>query len=408
MVSRVHILDSIMGSGKSSAAFRYMREHPDRRFLYITPYLSEVDRACETCDLSQADGESGTKYSELKQHMRLGKNVAATHALFYLLDESIFDIIKNEGYSLIVDESVEVVEQVPISSKDVQILLDRFVTVEDGGLLKWREEEIDYFGKFSQYKDLITTKDVIRRDTALVSVLNPDVLRVFNEVIFMTYLFDGQYLKAYLDNYGFEYDHIGVENKDNIYMFANKPMPPPAKDYRSLIHILSNKKLNELGDDEFAMSKSWFDRRSYNDSDVKKLRNNMYNYFRNICGSNSNNSIWTTYKDHRDLLIKGDGRFRNCFIPMNLRATNAYSECTNIAYMLNLFPNPNLTKFFDSQDDGDEICLDRDQYALSSMLQFLWRSAIRNDKPVNLYIPSARMRNLLIDWMNSNSGGVCA
>lgn len=38
-----------MGSGKSSSAITYMNEHPDERFIYITPYLEEATRIAEAC-----------------------------------------------------------------------------------------------------------------------------------------------------------------------------------------------------------------------------------------------------------------------------------------------------------------------------------------------------------------------
>lgn len=34
------------------------------------------------------------------------------------------------------------------------------------------------------------------------------------------------------------------------------------------------------------------------------------------------------------------------------------------------------------------------------MVQFIWRSRIRNNEPIHVYIPSARMRNLFIRWLN--------
>jgi hypothetical protein len=50
---------------------------------------------------------------------------------------------------------------------------------------------------------------------------------------------------------------------------------------------------------------------------------------------------------------------------------------------------------------------DQDMWALSEMLQMLFRSAIRGDKEkgddsrhIKLYIPSQRMRNLLESWLN--------
>ena len=71
--------------------------------------------------------------------------------------------------------------------------------------------------------------------------------------------------------------------------------------------------------------------------------------------------------------------------------------------MVNRFADPNVMKFFASR--GIEI--DQDAFALSEMLQWIWRSAIRDDRPINLYVPSSRMRELLIDWIeNTKQGGL--
>ena len=45
----VKICDAIMGSGKSSAAIKYMNDHPDEKFIYITPYLGEAERIKKGC-----------------------------------------------------------------------------------------------------------------------------------------------------------------------------------------------------------------------------------------------------------------------------------------------------------------------------------------------------------------------
>ena len=37
------------------------------------------------------------------------------------------------------------------------------------------------------------------------------------------------------------------------------------------------------------------------------------------------------------------------------------------------------------------------------MLQFIWRSAIRNGEEIWVYIPSIRMRSLLKKWIQENS-----
>ena len=39
-------------------------------------------------------------------------------------------------------------------------------------------------------------------------------------------------------------------------------------------------------------------------------------------------------------------------------------------------------------------------HSLGEMLQFLYRGCIREDKKMNIYIPSSRMRNLLFRWLD--------
>ena len=45
----VKVCDAIMGTGKSSAAITYINEHPEYRFIYITPYLEEAARIKKNC-----------------------------------------------------------------------------------------------------------------------------------------------------------------------------------------------------------------------------------------------------------------------------------------------------------------------------------------------------------------------
>ena len=43
--------------------------------------------------------------------------------------------------------------------------------------------------------------------------------------------------------------------------------------------------------------------------------------------------------------------------------------------------------------------IDQDTFALAEILQWIWRSAIRNGEPINLCILSPRMRELFLDWL---------
>ena len=66
---------------------------------------------------------------------------------------------------------------------------------------------------------------------------------------------------------------------------------------------------------------------------------------------------------------------------------------------MNRYMNPIVKNFFLQHG----VAVDEDGYALSEMLQFIWRSAIRNGEEIWVYIPSIRMRNLLKQWIEENS-----
>ena len=52
-------------------------------------------------------------------------------------------------------------------------------------------------------------------------------------------------------------------------------------------------------------------------------------------------------------------------------------------------------------DQGIEVR--EDKYALSEMIQWIWRSAIRDGKEIWIYVPSKRMRELLEGWLKELS-----
>lgn len=396
----VTVVDARMGRGKTTAAIRYMNENKDsRRFIFITPYLSEVDRICETCDFEQPESDTLTKTAILKHYLLAKKNIATTHALFYLMNEEMLEIARRNNYSLIIDEAVCTIERINITSKDFDLVATCLTTEHDGGWLDWKDRE--YTGKLSDYKEIADSGGLLRLDSSLISVMNPSILYNFEEVIMLTYLFEGQYQKAYFDFFEVPYKIVGIIEDGHGFKFSDKPDAPPPMDIRNLVNIVDSYKLNKIGNDKYALSKSWYMTRKYDHEDLQSLRRHLHSFYRksNECGGSSR--IWTSFKQTKDKLIAANGRYRPNFIPMNIRATNEYREATNVAYLVNRFCDPNIIKFFATRG----IRVDNDAFALSEMIQFIWRSAIRDNKPINLYIPSKRMRTLLINWLDDISQG---
>ena len=87
------------------------------------------------------------------------------------------------------------------------------------------------------------------------------------------------------------------------------------------------------------------------------------------------------------------------FLDLSARATNSYRQKTAIAYLINRYPNIFYVAFFNKR--GDTI--NKDLYALGDLIQWIWRSAVRDGKPIKLYLPSERMRIIFNDFLNNDN-----
>lgn len=402
---KVHVVDMIMGSGKSSAAINYMNANPDKRFLYITPFLSEVVRVKESCpalEFAQPDASNGgSKLRDIKKLLARGENIVSTHALFRLFTNEIVDICRAMNYTLIMDEVADVVEPYTISEDDIDIILRDLAYVDpEDNLLRWRDDKVEYQGEYDDIKSKIDMHSLAMygEKNVVLWLMPVHSFNAFKEVYILTYLFSGQIQRYYYDYFKLPYDYLYVRG-DSLeeYEFTDEPQEQKIKyDYKNLIHICDNEKLNSIGDMETDLSKNWFMRNKANKVVLPQLKKNIYNFFHNIQKSPTDNNIWTTFKDYKRALA-GKGYARG-FLPSNSRATNAYKDRTCVAYCLNKYIHSMIKMFFISKG----IQTDDDTYATSEMLQFIWRSAVREGNEIWVYVPSARMRKLLTTWIENN------
>lgn len=191
------------------------------------------------------------------------------------------------------------------------------------------------------------------------------------------------------DNWKTYRNNISVYNFDQNRIIKNQLLAND-KEFISkipLIHVVKNEKLNSIGNNRYDLSQKWF-YDDHNKESLKRLSQNTTNYFRNVCKAKSSECLWTTY-DEFTPLITGKG-FRKGFISLN--NTEVKTNGIYLAFLCNLFYK---------QSNGIDV--DEDGYALSEMLQFIWRSAIRDGKEIWCYIPSVRMRILFIEWIDKNS-----
>ena len=82
------------------------------------------------------------------------------------------------------------------------------------------------------------------------------------------------------------------------------------------------------------------------------------------------------------------------WVPNTTRGTNNYSHCSHAVYLYEQNANPVLLQWL-----GANTRAFRDAYALSEMIQWIWRTQIRNGEPVCVYMPSKKMRVIVGRWL---------
>jgi hypothetical protein len=118
----IHVLDSLMGMGKSTALINMIRVEsiasiidqqakvPTKRWLVIVPTLAEVDRYVDALSTFGAPFEMpndtfhNRKMLHLLRMVEEGRNIVATHALFNQLSRQVYKAIEALDYTLVIDE----------------------------------------------------------------------------------------------------------------------------------------------------------------------------------------------------------------------------------------------------------------------------------------------------------------
>lgn len=418
----VKVIDAICGAGKTSYAIQYMNEHKDKLFIYVTPFLTEVKRIKEQTIQEFfepiAKSGKGKKINHVKSLVEEAVNIVMTHELFARLDEETLFNIKKEGYVLIMDEVANVLDTVSdIDKDDIRVMRDsNLIKIEEDGQITWLDPL--YQGKkFNDIKILSLKKNLFLHNNSIIFWTMPvSNFNSFKDVYILTYLFDGQIQKYYYEMKGIQYEKYSVRRNEEMkyeLIKYDKTLEPRDligsllniyEDYQSSTGRKSSMNSNYLSkknNPEKALSKSWYDRADV--KQIEQLKKNLVSIFRTQKAVSNDELFWTSFKGHAEALKnaecklnKKDDRSKDNFVPFNTRATNDYADRTATAFLLNRFMNPNENQFFSYR--GIEV--DEELLAVSDLIQFLFRGCIRNNKPMYCYIPSARMRRLLNEWIN--------
>ena len=408
----ITVIDSPCGAGKTTWAIKYMNDTSNRfnkKFIFITPFLEEITRikaglnekGCEPSYTST----SKTKRESFKELIQQARPViVTTHATFLGMTNDIIELIKEQNYTLILDETLDVITITDLHTFDVVSFTANKIAELDANT--GRIIHTDYSNNndeapnirksyYRDQKDVIESDRLYHRDYGnggmVFNVFPPEVFKAFNDVYILTYMFDCQIMYCYFNMFSIKYEIksvVGGELTEYTRLALDK----------DLITICHNEKGNRLGKDDTQLSKTWY--KSATKKQFNKLKEAMkYALTRKYGKPKSAKEImWTCFQDYKQYLYVKDipkGRFIAC----NIKATNKYADSVYVAYLINRYMNPMLKQFIESFG----TIVNDDCWAASELVQFICRSAIRDGKHIILYLPSERMRVILRDYLKTYS-----
>lgn len=399
MDHQITVVDSLMGSGKTSWAIQYINENPDENILYIAPYLEEAERVGKSAkrEFKYPKNKGEGKLGNIRDLLTAQEDIASTHALFMMFDDGCKEAVRQGEYTLFLDETINAVEPYNLAHKDdIDYLLEKgSIKIDRDGFIEWTDSDKDT--RFNPIKVLAQNHSLFYVNQKLLMWrYPPEIFKLFKKVYILTYLFPASILNYYFKFCNIKYETKSIRSVDGKCELCDYFVPDKGC-YREKIKIYKGSDLNDSFEQKpSALSATWFKNKD-NGWKIKKLKNNTYNFFTNKTDAKSENIMWTTFKAYEHKL-KGKG-YAKKFVSCNCRATNDYSAARYLAYCLNVYPNVGVTQFFYK----NKIDIDQDLYALSEMIQWIWRSNIRTGGSITVYVPSKRMRKLLEDWLKNKS-----
>lgn len=430
------VIDSAMGSYKSQTMIKSLNDvtYP---VIVICELGTEIDRYATGVDhlvhvTKEAEAKGITCLEVLEDCLKDGLSVVTSHTLLQKWPRIFSQYITMHGYHLAMDEVLNgIFCPVSISNDDLQTFLDE-------GRIKTVPKEENPYGlvytdklNFSKYQDfvrIVDTKDTYvfnhgtDEDPSYQAISTPrkELFKSFKTITVCTYQYEGSILAAFFKLIGIPVMFQSV-NEGKFVPYIDTT----GESYKDKIHIYKGKH-NQIGA-RGSLSKTWAlggstPKETLRKDRAHKLKCSLRNIFlgwQKVYGCSKETFLYTWHigdkGELRDDLHHGNYADKNSnadyiksndrakylnenqvtFLASNTRGTNLFSDKLFVAYLPNIHPQPFINNFLSKHG----LAYNEEQFALSQMIQFLFRSGIRNAKDIHVFIPSTRMRHLLLKWL---------
>ncbi|ACN14895.1 hypothetical protein HRM2_17910 [Desulforapulum autotrophicum HRM2] len=400
------ILEGICGVGKSTRMIKYIRENIEERYLVVLPLLDEIERYQEKLPeltFKVPLENNSTKTEQFKNFLRDKSNILCTHALFSLWDTEIEGLIAEAGYHIIIDEEVGIIESVGINAKVIENLMKlKYISIDSGtGLVTWDYEESGYDYNGEKEHQMVISKAKSGSlycfdDKFFVYELPYRLFIIGDKYTIMTYLFKGNFMDAYFNSHSIKYNIKQIDPEEA------RSIKERARELIEFVPMTANmKNICNKHKRSKPFSKGFIERMTH------KERKSFCDGIRNIVYKREKYDIERVMitcfkcfmKTDDDKVPKKNMMPRSmytCLVPMNARGSNQWIDRDFVIHMVDHYPEPSLDKYMHARSNGS---YNPDIYALSMLVQYIFRSAIRDKKHIKLMICSPRMEKLFKNWL---------
>jgi hypothetical protein len=404
MQSIINIKDQPCGSGKTTSMIEGFRS--DRKYLVIVPLLTEVNRVIEwskSVPFQQPhanDNDTPTKTEHLESMVRQRENIVTTHSLFERLAPLARRGLLND-YDIIIDEVPEVVK--PVLSKS-KVSIEEFylntgcMTVDtETGLVKptskwWSmRDDVDDTLSATILNYANTGCLYLLEGRLFIRAMPKELLTAGRTTTILTYKSEGSVLSSYLKKLGVPVEVANDHQREEGFR----------KKAAELITIKDITALSKL-----SLSHSGQLAGISNSSYCKTIGIALKNLRgRQLSGVLADNILITCAKE--GWYKKGNERVAGPFasgsklfkganwVPKITRGTNDYAHCSHLIYLYDQHMNPYVARWLEDNSRAFD-----DAYALTELIQWVWRSRVRKGQPITLYLPNPRMRGLMEEWLS--------
>ena len=469
----VNVVDSMMGTGKTTAMINKMIEDETQNYIFVTIYKTEIQRVIRDTNgrFCEPENKGSGKLDDLHKKLQLSKDIAMTHALLLRATEETIQLIRDGNYILVLDEVLNVFQeynevavnnyfemstaQQTLNKPSVSsaILNGQMQVDMDSRVVTYTWDEAkDTNGELL---DVLSKQGSLRWSDDLLFVEYPiSVFDAFSEIYVLTYMYEHSILAAYFYKHQYKAQYWSAKDCQLVEWYDD------LEGRRAMLKLINVYVgvANKIGSQRNAFSVTWLRNLVKSDAEFQRLLNsittfnknvkavkeymmittskdeNVYRKFQSaglagytlpsserekrIADSQKASDKWyesvkyyedkiaagdvldsVEIQEYKTLLDFGEPHIREekefeLFVSCTMRATNMYRQRKYLIYLINRYMKPEILTYF--KHFGYEI--DEDKWAVSEMLQWIFRGQIRDGKPVDIYIPSSRMRRCLFEW----------